>query len=213
VRLVFISDTHLELLDGVPDGDILVHCGDYSFVGTENDTIAFNSWLKKQPHSHKIVIPGNHDWIAYNDGVRFRQIMSAATVLIDEEVTIEGLRFYGSPWTPKFGTWAFMRERWKMDQIWNNIPDGIDVLITHGPPRGILDEILRFDSFKNQWATINTGCLALSKRVLEVKPKIHAFGHIHDGAGKLDMYGIHFVNASIMNDQYLPTNKPIVVDL
>jgi Icc-related predicted phosphoesterase len=99
----------------------------------------------------------------------------------------------------------FYLENDQRRQLWNTIPDDTDILITHGPPKHVLDEVY------NYWDNVeHTGCAHLANRVIAVKPKYHFFGHIHEGYGHLNVYGIDFVNASIMNERYKPENKPTV---
>lgn len=211
-KIVAISDTHLHFPE-IPDGDILIHSGDFSFLGTEKDCIDFNAWLGTLPHKHKICVPGNHDWLAYREPKRFKDIMTNAVVLINEEVTIEGLRIYGSPYTPEFGDWAYMYKKKNAKALWDMIPEGIDVLVTHGPPKGILDEVLEFNSLTGEIEVRWCGCPELYNRVMDIKPKVHFFGHIHENQGCLVQNGINFINASIMNKRYNAINKPTVIDI
>ena len=124
--------------------------------------------------------------------------------LQDSEVTIDGIKFYGSPWQPEFYNWAFNLPRGeKLAQKWAEIPDNTDVLITHGPAYGILD-----------YAPMggHVGCEELYKRISDIKPKIHVCGHIHNSYGQKTIDGIEFLNASVLNDRYEYAHKPIVVD-
>ena len=127
---------------------------------------------------------------------------------MDSLIDVNGLKIYGSPWTPEFGNWAFMKNRWNMPYVWEKIPDEIDILITHGPPNGVLDVVQSFDK-----SISNVGCSYLREMVFKIKPKIHAFGHIHEGYGERYIDGIRFINASICQRDYRPLNNPIVVDI
>jgi hypothetical protein len=119
-------------------------------------------------------------------------------------VTIEGITFWGSPWQPWFFDWAFnLRRGPAIAANWSLIPDATDVLVTHGPPMGILDAI----------GTEHVGCLDLDKRVTQLRPKVHIFGHIHEGSGEQERDGTHYVNASICDAQYLPLNPARTIDL
>ena len=122
--------------------------------------------------------------------------------LDDSGCEIEGIRFWGSPITPEFCNWAFMREPRDIGRHWDAIPDDTDVLITHGPPHGILDQ-----------CPDSVGCEQLLEAVKRVGPKVHAFGHIHEGHGILEKDGTTFVNASIMDGRYRPVNAPIGVEV
>lgn len=208
MKLVCISDTHghhrrLTL----PDGDVLVHAGDLSRGRGSIDQVQdFNNWLGELPYKHKVVIPGNHDFPFERDLPLMRSMMTNCHLLVDEEVVIDGIKFYGSPWQPWFHSWAYNLPRGeKLAAVWANIPDDTDVLITHGPPKDILD--------MTYWDQISVGCEELAKRVVEVSPKVHVFGHIHEGYGELEYGGIKFINASSCTLQYQPLNPPIVVNI
>lgn len=210
-RLVCISDTHnrhASLI--VPDGDILIHAGDATIRGTPPEVEEFLVWFSALPHRHKIFVAGNHDWLFEIDN-RFARLLVAGygiKYLQDSYVEIEGLKFYGSPWQPRFFDWAFNLNRGaEIAEKWKLIPADADVLITHGPPHGILDEVPR------AFFVENTGCEELRKKVETIKPKVHVFGHIHCGYGATEMFGTKFINASTCDEEYQPTQPPIVVDL
>ncbi len=123
-------------------------------------------------------------------------------------VEIDGLKIYGSPWQPRFYDWAFNLNRGaELEEKWRLIPPDTDVLITHGPPHGILDEVER------QYYIENTGCEELRKRVEMICPKLHVFGHIHCGYGQIEKFGTEFVNASNCDEEYNPVNLPVIIDL
>lgn len=206
MRLVLISDTHqrhkhLE----VPSGDVLVHAGDFTNRGEEFEITNFNEWLMELPHPYKIVIPGNHDRMfqsAWHFAVN--GLLTEATVLNESGITIDGLKFWGSPWTPYFRNWAFNYHAQDADKHWDLIPDDTDVLITHGPPLGIMD-LTSTSQF--------VGCRTLKNKIDAVKPRLHVFGHIHECGGVLDTPTTKFVNASMVDASMKPTRAPIVVDL
>ena len=194
----------------MPDGDILIHAGDATNRGQIEELTAFNDWFSSLPHRRKIFVAGNHDWL-FEKRPKYAQSLLAENIIYlqDSEIEIEGLKIYGSPWQPRFFDWAFNLNRGaELAEKWKLIPNEIDVLITHGPPFGILDETPRGDL---------AGCEELRKRVGEIaqfgKLKLHVFGHIHFGYGETEKFGVRFVNASNCDEDYLPTNPPIVVDL
>ena len=188
MRIVCISDTHgYHESTTVPDGDILVHAGDICRHGSLADVEGFNRWLGTLPHRHKVVICGNHDECFQETPAEARARLTNALYLEDSGCEIEGLTFYGSPWTPLFGGWAFMLSEPKLAEKWSQIPAGLDVLITHGPPHDILDRTGRDEA---------AGSLSLFHRVFEVKPRLHVFGHIHEAAGRSEYDGTIFLNAS-----------------
>lgn len=211
-KLVLISDTHNKHNQVViPEGDILVHSGDFSGVGKESEVSHFFKWLVKQSDNfeHVIFIAGNHEisfelkpaWLEN----MINKLPDNVHYLQDSEVVIDGMKFYGSPWQPMFYNWGFNLERGlPLAKKWALIPDDTDVLITHGPPKYMCDYM--------PWDLINVGCQDLLERIMVVKPKLNVFGHIHVGYGYKDYEGILFVNASTCNEAYEPVNKPIVVE-
>lgn len=207
MRFVFISDTHdLNPIHPIPDGDFIIHSGDIFGNDSIECLVRFNDWMKSLPHRNKIVIAGNHDFVFEKNNPLGRSILKNVTYLQDEFVEIEGYKIYGSPWQPWFYNWAFNLERGEpLRKKWSLIPDDTDILITHGPPYSILDKSIFEDK--------NVGCEDLLKRVKEIKPKIHVFGHIHEGYGITKIDETIYVNASICTINYEPKNKPIVIDL
>ncbi len=208
MKLVIISDTH-NLHDKItlPEGDVLIHCGDFSGLGSTKEILSFNKFLGSLSYKHKLILPGNHDLLCEKDPGYCKALFTNGTLLIDELIEIEGKKLYFSPWTPEFGNWGFMMNRYEIGRAWENIPEGVDVLVTHGPPSGILDVVL------SPFGVKSVGCEALRRKVLEIKPKIHAFGHIHGGYGTSFQHGINFINAAICDDRYKPINNPIVVTI
>lgn len=206
MRFVCISDTHEQQGSfDIPDGDVLIHAGDLTWEGQPDRIKRAIDWLRKLPHKFKVVIGGNHDFDFYKycgtSSIDFN-------ILNNGGVSINGFNIWGSPVTPTFGGWAFMKDRGdEISEVWKQIPDNTDILITHGPPLGVLDLT------PPRYGSINAGCYDLKKAVNRIKPKLHVFGHIHNGYGQLEMDGTIFVNASICDEQYHPFNKPILVDL
>jgi Icc-related predicted phosphoesterase len=213
MRIVLISDTHTkhELARYVPDGEVLVHSGDFMNSGHDaRDIINFNGWLGRLPHKRKVVIAGNHDRLFEGNHAQYAGgLLTNATYLRDSGVTIDGFKFYGSPWQPEFCNWAFNLPRGAaLKAKWDLIPSDTDVLITHGPPYGIRD-----------WTRPgggHLGCRDLLEAVMRVKPQVHVFGHIHGGEGVFvePSTGTKFINAAFLNEQYQPWGTPIhVIDL
>ena len=204
MKIVFISDTHWKFgdIDQIPEGDVLVHCGDLE-TRKLSSLARFNEWIDKHPFKHKLVIAGNHDGFIEENPTLARDMMSDFTYLENSEYVIDGVKFYGSPMTPIFLDWHFMATPDRLKRYWDAIPNNTDILITHGPPWGIMD--MAADGTR-------CGCENLLRRVTQVKPKIHAFGHIHEGYGIKDLYGIKFINCSLLDADYKLVNKPIVID-
>lgn len=177
-RLVAISDTHNNY-PALPEGDILVHCGDLTAQGSLEELSRAAAWLGAQPHQYKYVVPGNHDR-EFREGL-FQAV--GVTPLIDREETILGLRIWGSPWTPKFQQWGWMKSEEELEEPFSLIPKGLDVLITHGPPKGILDQNYDYS---------HTGSTTLKRHVLRAQPRVHLFGHIHEDGGKSEKHPLSF---------------------
>lgn len=214
MRVVCISDTHnCNEQIVVPYGDLLIHSGDATTIGSIEQIENFANWFASLPHENKIFVAGNHDWLFETaNAIAQRLLDSSITYLQDSSVEIDGLKIYGSPWQPRFFDWAFNLNRgYQLAEKWALIPDDIDILVTHGPPNGILDLVPR------QGWDENTGCEELRKRVESIaavgRLKLHVFGHIHCGYGTHEQNGVTFVNASTCDEQYEPTNPPIVIDI
>lgn len=221
MKLVIISDTHslhkTKEMVQIPDGDVLIHCGDVSNAGYEQEILGFIKWFSAQPHEHKVFIAGNHDFglqlksQAVTDAIKEAE-ERGVVYLEDSGVEIGGLKFWGSPWTPTFFDWAFMKNRGDesdcIGQVWQQVPDDTQVLITHGPPR--LMNNLDYTTYGH----INVGCDDLMIRVNQLQDlRLNCFGHIHGGYGVREIDGKNFVNASTCTEKYYPTNEPIIVEL
>jgi len=207
--IVCISDTHNKLKKiSVPDGDILIHAGDATGTGSLQELLRFNKEIGLLPHPVKIFVPGNHDIECENNHsfIKNTILTNITHYLVDSVVEIEGHKIYGSPWQPEFCDWAFNLPRGPLlKQKWDKIPDDTDILITHGPPYGTLDVAPGGDM---------VGCEELAARVLDIDSlKTHIFGHIHDCYGVVEKNGVRFVNASSCNENYQPTNPPLVFDI
>jgi Icc-related predicted phosphoesterase len=205
MRFVFISDTHLlhEQI-ALPPGDVLVHSGDFTMRGTAPEAALFLEWFDRQPHTHKVLVAGNHDFIAEREPEAFRAMLPDSIIYLENSsVEIGGLRLWGSPITPWFFDWAFNRHRGAdIRPYWEAIPANTDIVITHGPPYGILDEVVRDPR--------PVGCRDLLHRLNVVRPRVHIFGHIHEGYGQLERDGTLFINAAAVDVRYKPVNAPIV---
>ena len=212
MRLVCISDTHGDHESvSLPAGDVLIHAGDVTGHGTENETRSFFQWMSKQSFKHKICIAGNHDTFMEDDPVTTAQLAidSGVSLLNASGVEINGVHFWGSPITPRFMHWSFMLDEGApIEEHWNQIPLNTDVLITHGPPFGVLDVVIREDMPDEA-----VGCRALLQRISVVKPRLHLFGHIHEGFGSRQVNDVLHRNISTMNRHYQIVNDPQVIDL
>ncbi|MEO8648077.1 MAG: metallophosphatase domain-containing protein [Acidobacteriota bacterium] len=215
MRIVCLSDTHNRHRQiEVPPGEILIHSGDATTNGTLDEVKAFAGWFGRLPHKHKIFVAGNHDWLFQRDPDAASKLLGGGiTYLQDSVAEIDGLKFYGSPWQPRFYDWAFNLFRGKeLAEKWNLIPDDTEILITHGPPYGILDEVET-----PHGSASHEGCQDLFERIKVLvdggQLKLHVFGHIHGGYGTSEAFGVRFVNASNCDEGYRVTNSPVVIDL
>lgn len=213
------------ILEKYPDSTV-VHCGDISSRGSFKEVEDFLSWYSNLGFTNKIMISGNHDFFfdynrnAITDIGKMRHgnptyskvdvdfLLSKYSNIVyleDSGITIDGINFWGSPITPWFHDWAFNRTEETILSHWEMIPNDTNVLITHGPPRGILD--LTYNGY------INVGCPELTKKTMDLENlMVHAFGHIHEASGIEIINGKTYVNASFLNFNYQPMNCPIIFD-
>ena len=200
LTLVLISDTHdLHREVEVPNGDLLIHAGDFTMDSSSAEKlIDFDDWLCEQPHPFRVVIPGNHDFVV-EDASR-RQLINNATLLINECVEIVGLKVWGSPTTPLFGEAFGVPSEVDRAKLYSRIPDDVDILVTHGPPYGILDGV--------PGSQYHSGYRQLLAAVRRAKPMLHIFGHAHGGYGLINMSETLFVNAALPGEGYDLSNRP-----
>lgn len=187
VKIWHISDTH-GLHEGLPivDADIVIHSGDVSnSLSPEinsNEVLDFVGWFSQLPTQFKIFVPGNHDFsLEKFPSIKDEFKKNGINLLINEQIEINGFKFWGSPYTPRlsesYTSWGWGLNRNEMDKVWRLIPLDIDVLITHGPPKGILDLCRDYNDKK---IPAQAGDQVLLNKVIEVSPIYHLFGHIHD---------------------------------
>lgn len=206
---------HYPQLEG---GDLLIVAGDLTARDTEDEHFEFFKWLHYQPYNKKIVIAGNHDNFIQEHEKEMKELHNSKSKITnieyvcDSGTEFEGLKIWGSPgslWfhgiNPKCK--AFTGSESDLEKKYKLIPDDIDILVTHGPPYGVLDQVYT-DS------KINKGSKSLLNKIEKITPKMVIFGHIHECGGKaLDLSSCKFVNCSIVNERYQPVNKPVRVIL
>lgn len=187
-KVTVIGDTHgchkqLKL----KPGNILIHTGDITAYGLEFEVLDFIDWFEKQPFDYKIFIAGNHDlWIESNHSLLMESLPQTVIYLQNDSIYLEGHNFYGSPASPAFFGMAFNYNREsESEEAWARVPKNIDILITHTPPKGVLDN--------------GRGCAHLSKKVLDLRPAYHLFGHIHEAYGLYRNDNITYINAALCN--------------
>ena len=224
---MFISDTHSAHLK-IPqnwfyESDIAVCGGDFTNIGGYDDCISFQKWFSELPCRYHVLIAGNHD-LSFdienkgkirefssknpkdNDWNLCKSVITECKKLIyleENSVEIEGLKIWGSPYSPFFCNWGFPTTEDDREYRWSKIPKDHHIIITHGPPIGILDTLYNGNT---------SGCSELYKRIFETKPLVHIFGHIHEAYGILKKDNIIFLNASILNFHYKVQNLPIYID-
>ena len=216
--ITVISDTHgkhNEITQDLPGGDLLLHAGDISSMGYQHEVQQFCKWFNNvENYDHKIFIAGNHDWGFQNNVEKIMEIVNSyktVTYIQDETVSVgddeKMVNVYGSPWQPEFYNWAFNlpKNGNELAAKWDAIPDNTDILITHGPAFGVLDTVAG-----KMWD--NLGCQLLTDKIKTIKPKIHLCGHIHSGYGYFFDGDTHFLNASVLNEAYQYTNKPLTFE-
>lgn len=205
MKIVCISDTHNRhnLID-IPTGDLIIHAGDFTEAGTKAETIKFLSWFSSLPHTHKILVAGNHDFYLEKMAASIQEVIpDNIHYLKDNGICIENIKFWGAPYTRGNGSWAFNKNSGEeIMEHWDLIPNDTDFVITHSPPFKILDEL---DNKRH------IGCDRLRQRIKEVGPYYHIFGHNHNDYGIERTAKTVFVNSSSLDDSYRVINAPLVI--
>lgn len=213
MKCVCVSDIHLKDIE-TPPADLLIVAGDFTMTGGEEQYDWYCQWLNQQPQKYKVWIAGNHE-VGLENSPKIASLLAQKTdsvYLCDSEVVIGGVRIWGSPVTPEFHNWEFNRKRGvEIRKHWSQIPENVDILITHGPPFGYGDDI----------DGEHVGCqdlLEVLTSELKHPPRYHVFGHIHEGYGREifkrdDGHSIEFINASSCDIKYNPVNPPITIEL
>lgn len=217
MKIALISDTHGQHQEcEITKCDMLIHCGDVSKRGKMDQIIDFLGWFVKQPAKHLVFVAGNHDFLFETDpsltksiltDFGFNELDTDRYYLQDSMITIEGLKIYGSPWQPNFCNWAFNLPRGEaLARKWAMIPENLDILITHGPPKGLGDRVETGEE---------VGCGDLLERIKVIHPTYSCFGHIHEAYGIYKLGGLKttFMNCSLLNERYKLTNKPFIIEV
>ncbi len=220
-KIVILSDTHEQHHQvSVPDGDMLVHCGDFTNSGNLNKIEDFLRWFSKHPHKNKAFCAGNHERSLDPEHTLRNKALELIKEYTDKYknlfylensgMIIEGLRMYASPNTPFFYNWAFNVQRGEeIAKYWRKIPKDVEFLITHGMPYSILD-LVNNDYGRDK----HQGCEDLLNRISELKNlKLFAGGHLHMNQKLIIINNVTYVNAAIVDDQHNVIHQPVVIDL
>lgn len=214
-NIYHISDTHgnhrqlSATIDALSFNDIMIHSGDATNsrdpYRNEYEMRLFIEWFGKIDNiKHKIFVPGNHDTSIEKGLITKTDFESAGiTLLVNDHCYVDGIKIWGSPMTPTFGNWSYMTSRAKIHRYWDSIPDDVDVVVTHGPPIGVLDLTI---GANNNYKLC--GCKSLMSKMASLEPKLHCFGHVHDyrhtvvnaGTKKLSGLDTIFSNGSCVTD-------------
>lgn len=210
------------------DYNVLIHAGDVSSMGYMYEVSEFINWFQNlKGFDTKIFVAGNHDFAfeqlnsPHHEGeydwlknLIYEENLSQSDCVYLEDseflITVSNInrpiKFYGSPWQPAFRNWAFNlpRNGNELELKWNNIPEDVDILITHTPPYGIGDYTM-----KNE----RVGCELLKIRLENISPLIHVYGHIHEAYGVSISDKTIYVNACTCNKRYEPNNEPQIIDI
>lgn len=214
MKIAVISDTHelhkkLFDINLYTDIDVLIHCGDITSSKKDNkeSTFAFLEWFEKLPIKHKILVPGNHDLFLeqnfINNEFELKKLFPSINILIDQELIIEDIKFFGSPWTLPFGKYSFMKKEIELKELYDSFPKDINVFISHGPAFNLLDL-----TYSQQ----RIGSTSLSNYLKELPYlKYHLFGHVHEDYG-INKHSFVSINSALFTD-YGNFNKPVLFEI
>lgn len=237
IKVKVFSDCHGYLPNITEEFDLLLIAGDitpcawgYGSKIVQLDWIynEFKEWLDNLPYrtsmSKVYLVPGNHDRVFDGITENERKILKETLgnkfeLLLHEEKTftnisedgnLKEIRIFGTPFCKKFGNWSFMYDDEILTDLYNEIPEGLDILITHDPPTlnnlGMISE--------GRQKGVNAGNSILAERVLKIKPKYLFSGHIHSGNHSFEEYeGILMANVAHVNEQYYPVFKVLSFEL
>ena len=218
MRLVIISDLHNKYgqlyhpwydINHLGMGDILINAGDFSSKGTAQEIEEFLKWFSSVPgFKYKITIAGNHDFgFEKFNSLAMKMVSEYPDIIYLQEsgVEIDGIKIWGSPWTPRFHNWAFNADRGEgIKEKWDAIPESTDILITHGPAHGVNDVV--------EYRVEQLGCVDLMQAIQRVQPKIFVCGHIHTGNGITFHDNVHHINASVLDERYDYAFRPKILE-
>lgn len=234
MKICALSDLHGYLPSlNLPEADVYTISGDIVPLNIQGRVLSsiswylleFLPWAEKLPCECVILIAGNHDFFfqrinRFTDSffpggseLLTYQKTSKVVYLEDEEFVYKGVHFYGTPWIPDLQNWAFYKNSSGLKEVFGKIPEGIDILLTHTPPKvGRAGKVLQFSSFN---FGADYGCQELADAIAEKKPKYVLCGHVHSGdhAEFITKEGVKVINVSTKNEDYLPVFIPTVIEI
>ena len=232
MRIVALSDLHGHL-PAIPACDLLIVAGDVcpDRIGRANaredpgEQKAWfdrhvRTWLAESPATHKLLTWGNHDWCgescSFASDSPAEALSTVLQVVVDQptRVPVNGaagrtLSVWATPWSNRYLNWAFMKPREALAAVYDGIPAGIDILVSHQPPFGHGD---RFQHARTGEIE-HLGSHELLAAIDRIRPRLVICGHMHDGQGRFDYHGTAIYNVSVVNDQYRLIRPPTVIDL
>lgn len=211
MRLVAVSDTHgLHRQVKLPEGDVLIHCGDWTYRGEKDVYLDGFNWLKENANKYKhiFVIVGNHDFNSeyFADLFKSAECPNNIHYLENSGIEVEGIKFFGVPYVPNLPLWAYP----EFPRCYDKIPEDTQVLISHSPIEGVLDN--------EMWHYGSTELKKVVHRLIENNLTHFICGHIHESYGVKEIYNskgdsVIIANACICDRQYVPNNKPIAIEI
>ena len=202
MKILHLSDTHglHKNLRSLPEADVIVHSGDFTFAGSEEEAYDFMNWFRNLPYEHKVFIAGNHDMCMYGADP-IEGLSPNVHYLNSNSVVIDGMKFYGIP--------MFMEDCMdgKLDMFIHNIPNDVDILITHMPPKGICDIADYGKGLEHR------GDATLAEHLKVLHPTCHLFGHEHDAYGTATIGNVIYSNACVVDSRYNLINNPTIINL
>ena len=202
ISICIIADTHRQHRElRIPPCDLLIHCGDMcSFQKNDRETLEdIDAWFAETPAKRVVCIGGNHDFLLHHREFRF----SHAEYLCDRTIVVDGLTIHGSPWCPDLSGFAFYLPSDDLAAKWRDIPSATDILVTHTPPHGILD--------LPSSGSPHLGCPHLRRELERIRPRVHAFGHVHASRGERHENDTSFYNAAVVSGRdFTLTHHPIL---